>query len=79
MKTFSLLPIIVLLAACGGDKHDAPAPVAATPEPPAATLDPFVASVTTVVAGSSDTAEPQEIDTATTTAPENSEPVAVNP
>jgi hypothetical protein len=79
MKTLSLLLLAGALAACGSDKHEAPAPVVATPQPPQASVDPFLASVNTVVGASSDTSEPQAIESATTTAPEDAEPVAVTP
>jgi hypothetical protein len=79
MKKLSLYLIAGALAACGGDKHEAPAPVVVAPQPPQASADPFVASVNTVVGASSDTSEPQAIESATPTAPEDAEPVAVTP
>jgi hypothetical protein len=80
MRHSFLLAVAVLLSACGSDKHDAAVPTPAPLTPPAVAVgDQFVASVNTVVAASSDSTEPQAVDSAATSAPEDSEPVAVAP
>ena len=80
------LAAALLLTACGSDNDDhqaapgpapAPAPTPTPTPPPVAAVDAFFAFVSAQVASLLDTAEPVAIDSVTATAPDNTEPEAV--
>lgn len=75
---------LLLLAACGGDDYHAPSSDSGgtggggTTTPPASVVDSFLTAVLKFVGASSDTTEPSSTDSLVATAPENTEPTAVN-
>lgn len=75
---------LVLLTACGGDDYHAPssdggsAGGGGTTTPPVSVVDSFLTAVLKFVGASSDTTEPSSTDSLVATAPENTEPTAVN-
>ena len=71
----------LLLTACG-DNHDHSEPPAPTPTPtptptPVPVVDSFFAYVSALVASTLDSGEPVDIDAVAVTAPDNTEPEAV--
>lgn len=78
------LAAVLLLTACGSDNDDhepapapPPAPAPTPTPPPVAAVDAFFAFVSAQVASLLDTTEPVAIDSVAATAPDNTEPEAL--
>lgn len=72
MNKLSLIPVALLLSACGGGSHDHGPTVPPTPGP---VLDAFYLRINVLVAGAPEDTEPQEVDMVNVTEPETTEPV----
>ena len=72
-KAAALTLLTLGLAACGGSDNFAGDPGGGGP-----VRDSFIAAVNGLIATTSDTIEPREIDSITATSPEDSEPVALD-
>ena len=75
LKLAALAALTAGLAACGGSSGGG---VVDAGPPPAQAPDSFFVAVNAVIATTSETGEPRETDSITATAPENTEPSALD-
>ena len=80
MKTYlSLIPIALLLAACGsGGGDETPTAASSGQQSGAAQADSFMSNVNAVSGTSTDGAEPAAVDASPASAPEDTEPSPVS-
>lgn len=74
MNKLASITALLLLSACGGGGHDGSATMPPVVTPPAVMLDAFFKSVMPFAGASQEEKEPEDVDTVSSTMPEDTEP-----